>query len=694
MSEFPILDYRSSIATFARTAQNLLETANIQTPEQAMASDDLLHGLSSAFPRLHNLAVELNCFWGAGIPLYGEEPAAPVDRAAAFFNLSGKINGFLDNSFQFQNVRALLQQPDLNIADDIHAGLELVDAQTNRYQKHKASDWLRSAFTLFKSKLPIYRDQQQENSEHKICAERLPELLAFSLSADEYRPNLDAIAEALCGTYQQLGNFRRMPSRGEIERHLLNNLKRQGCMKVVEKSLPPAPDVMERLSKLIYDNCNFNLYLSDTERLVELGQKQLSYAADYSQTRNLIFCQLREEGIPAIEPLRFIPGMKEKKYSFNTNNLAAVNSRIQAFRRNQGWIKSYENAVIAPDLVSDFKKLVKGWINITADTSDKSCIQLCNLINRDSFSDKESRDIGKGLIKQAETVIHACHALQQTTGLNFNDSGLGLEHLDTMKRQETLDIGQLHMLNRLFSSFSQFYEANPQQFELKAGDDIGEGYVRRLASLSPSLQRYNMLFYSAHALADISVAQTAEIKNLERLCAHDLQEVGKPLFGQLCADVDDYCAADFEHRALSRNIDFNVCRFYLLPQYEEKEISSAVSQELFGRNLPGWEACPPDERLIISSLAERHFQRLLPLHQEAINRTAYPSDRFMAHFDDYRDLKNQNLFYRENLQLIKQVLPVAKENNRLYHQLNVSELITPQPGLSRMLVASRSQRNN
>lgn len=694
MSNSSSFDYRSSIVTFAQTAQNLLKTANIQTPGQAMASDDLLHSLSSAFPRLHNLAIELNCFWGAELPLYGDEPAAPVDRAAAFFNLSGRINGFLKNSPQFHNVGVLLQQPDLNIADDIYAGLELIDTQTNRYQKHKASAWLRSAFTLFKSKLPIYRDQQQENSEHKICAERLPELLAFSLSTNEQRPNLDAVAEALYGAYQQLGNYHRMPSRREIERSLLNNLKRQGCMKVVEKSLPPAPDVMERLSKLIYDNCNFNLYLSDTERLVEMGQKQLSYAADVWQTRDLIFCQLREEGVPAIEPLHFIPGMKEKKYSSNTINLAAVDSRIQTFRRNQGWIKSYENAVITPDLVSDFKKLVKGWVNITAEACSDAYIQVCGLINQDSVSDKESRNIGESLLKKAETVIHACNALQQTTGLNFNDSGLGLEHLDTMKRQETLNIDHLHMLNRLFNSFSQFYEANPQQFELKAGDEIGEGYVRRLASLPPSLQRYNMLFYSARALSDISAAQAVEIQNLERLCAHDLQEVGKPLLGQLRTDVDDYCSADFEHQLLSRNIDFNVCRFYLLPRYEEKEISSAVSQNLFNRNLPGREACPPDERLIINSLAERHFQRLLPLHQDAINRCTYPSERFMAHFDNYRDLKDQNIFYRENLQLIKQVLPAAKENNRLYRQLNASELITPQPGLSLMLIASRCQRNN
>lgn len=694
MTELSALDYRSSIVTFARTAQNLLNEANIHTPGQAMASDELLHGLASGFPRLHNLAVELNCFWGASVPLYGGEPVSPVDRAAAFFKLSGLINSFLDDSPHFRNVQPLLQQQDLNIADDIRAGLGMIDTRTNHYEKLKAADWLRSSFSLFKLKLPIYREQQQENSEHKICAGRLPELLAFSLSTNENRPNLTAITEALCGTYQQLGNFQRMPSRREIERHLLNNLKQQGCLKVVEKSLPPAPDVMEQFSKLVFENCNFNFYLSDTERMLEMSRAQLSYAADCSQTRDIIFRQLREEGFPAVEPLYFSPAKTENKPVSPKIDLLKIEAALENFRRNRSWINAYENAVVDRELVSDYQKLIKGWVNVTADFCGEACEQSCILLDQETIPEKERKSIGKKLLQQADTVVHVCNALYGAVGLNFNDSGLGLEHLEVMKQQEDLNIDQLRMLNRLFNSFGQYYAAGPQEFDLKETDDIGADFAGRLAALPPSLPRYNMLFYSDRAMADIFAGQRKEIRDLERLCAHDLQEVGKPLFNQLQADVGDYCSANLDHYALSRNIDFNVCRFYLLPRYEEKEISGSVSRAQLSRNLVGLEGCAPDERQIIASLAERHFQRLLPLHRQAIDRCIYPSDRFMNHFDNYCDLKDQNIFYRHNLQLVKQVLPAAKEHHRLYHQLNASGLITPQPGLSRMLVASRCHRGN
>ena len=694
MKDFSQLDYRSSIVTFARTAQNLLKAANIQTPGQAMASDELLHGLASGFPRLHNLAVELNCFWGADVPLFGDEPASPVDRAAAFFNFSGLINSFLDGSPHFHNVEPLLQQQDLNIAEDIRTGLGIIDARTNPYEKLKAADWLRSSFSLLKLKLPIYREQQQEESEHKICAGRLPELLAFSLSTNENRPNLTAITEALCGTYQQLGNFQRLPSRREIERHLLNNLKQQGCLRVVEKSLPPAPDVMEQFSKLVFENCNFNLYLSDTERMLENGRARLAYAADFSQTRDAIFRQLREEGLPAVEPTNFSLADKNVKNVFNKIDFPRINNRLQDFRRSFGWIKAYENAAIDREISSDYKKLIKGWVNITADFCGEACEQSYFLLEQETIPDKERKNIGKKLLQQADTVIHVCNALQEAVGLNFNDSGLGLEHLETMRQQEYLNNEQVRMLSHLFNSFSQYYAASPQQFDLKETDDIGADYTGRLAALPPSLPRYVMLFYSERAMTDILADQTKELRNLERLCAHDLQEVGKPLFGQLQADVSDYCSANLNHHALSRNIDLNVCRFYLLPRYEEKEISDSVSRAQFDRNLVGLEGCAPDERQVIASLAERHFQRLLPLHRQAIDRNVYPSDSFMNHFENYCDLKDQNSFYRENLRQIKQALPAAKENHRLYHQLNASELITPQRELPLMLVASHCHHSN
>lgn len=690
------LDYRSSVLTYARSAENVLKAANIKTAEQAMAADiGILYDISAQLPRLHNLAIELNCFWGGELTLNQELPQAPIDRAAAFVALSKQINQFMDIQPEFDNIPVLLQKSDIQVYDDLAAGLNLVESLTAPSEKLKASAWLRSSFALLKTQLSCYRLKRREVSENKIFNSNLPELLAENLSHPGKQLNVVAVTEALCQTYYQFGESIRRPGVKKIEKHLLSHLKQQGCVDSNAETLPEVPEVLEQFSHLIADSCQFNLYLADAEKLIDKAINQLADGADSGLINQQIFSQLKTQGRRAVEPLRYNPDTKEipalKPAGINPDLFV---QQVENFNRYQGWIRAYEERPVAPELVVEYKKLLKDWINLTADKYDLAIGTIGDLLNFEDLPSHKRKYLENNLLKQAETVIEVCNAIQDCIGLNFNETGFNLSHLQKIKETPQLEYEQLMMLDGVFASFNKFYSQYPNQFVTGYENDISHDYIGRLIDLPPSAQRFKMLRYSCLAAEDIKTNLIEEEGRLEFRCAHNLQKVNRPILGQLISNIKDYCAPETDVEVLAQNIDLNINRFYLLPQYSEGQFSPQLAKKQLHNSLSDFGHSDMEERKIIESIAQEHYRWILPLHQDTINRTTYPSETFLNLFDNYQEVISQTDFFRKSSLLLKQALPEAKSFEDKYRELNQPHLATPQSGLNRFLISTMHHRSN